>query len=93
MEVSMILPTRLPKAKKDVKIADGYHIVKCSSRMACEWMDYERLCRTSSLAEAIHLLQFIKRKLYLVYKERNDNFTIIKVSGSSFKDQQENSNE
>lgn len=81
MEVSMILPTKLPKAKDDVKILDGYYVVACREDIANEWMDYERMPVPSSLSYAQAKLKELK--------ESDDskwaNYIIIKVENSSTK--------
>ena len=79
MEVSMVLPTKLPKEKDNIKILDGYYIVACREELANEWMDYERTPVPSTLSYA-------QAKLKELNKSQNkSNYIIIKVDGSDTK--------
>jgi len=82
MEVSMLLPTKLPKEKDNINILDGYYIVACREELANEWMDYKRTPVPSTLSYAQAKLKELNES---PNKSKWSNYIIIKVEGSDTK--------
>tara|TARA_R110001632_G_scaffold163376_1_gene281781 strand:- start:26 stop:295 length:270 start_codon:yes stop_codon:yes gene_type:complete len=82
MEVSMLLPTKLPKEKDNINILDGYYIVACREELANEWMDYKRTPVPSTLSYAQAKLKELNKS---PNKSKWSNYIIIKVDGSDTK--------